>query len=531
VTATGLQLVQGAAVNEPADLFVWSLGDLQADLRQGAPGDTIVYYFNGAGTSSYEHPPTIAQIAAKYPAPGNEPYRHVSVSGWSAGGRAVQRWLDNGAVGVDAVLLADALYTGLVRGKADPKPLTSAINYAIKAATSPENAGPIFVFWHSSITPPGYASSGQCADAVRAAVEKAVGPMEEFTPPDAFRATLTSAVRLGNCILLGYKGADAAEHVREAHLIDDAMRAFVPWCSPDCGIIDGVVCYEPEIDATVVVDVVADNAPAEPPTQAAPISVVVCTLRPGDHGSEVVAWQERLNAPAFDGKYSCGKVDGSYGTNTTRATRAFQADHSVGADGCVDKSTRTAMAKVELELARAITETNAAGTQLVSLGKRALAKAILEIGQHEIPGVEQNPRVRAYLRGARRNGQAIGDSEDIAWCAAFVGWCNTQAMDPGEKIPPWRVSVAEIWQDALRLGTGKSTIYMPQPGDLVLFKRNGQDPRNGGEGHVGRVETAPDVDGRFFTIGGNEGGTLHNGGEVMRTLRRVTDTAIAGYVT
>ena len=565
MTALGLQLVQTATA-EPADLFVWAMGDLQADLRKGAPTDAIVYYFNGAGTSAYNHPPKVDEIAAKYPMKDGTPYRHVSIAGWSAGGRAVQRWLDN-PNGIDAVLLADALYTGLVNGKADPTPLESAIHFAIDAATSPEGSGPIFVFWHSSITPPGYASSGQCADVIREAIEKAVGPMVDFTPPASFRATLTSAVRHGNCILLGYKGADAAEHIREAHLIDDAMQVFVPWCSPDCGVVEGgsPVCYvvptgdgeangheapidlapisvapftkptgtsvEPAPESTPTIETVSDPVEVVEPE---PVSIKVRVIHPGMTGPDVIAWQEALNSQAFNHAYDCGKVDGSYGTNTMRATHAFQIDHHVGADGCVDKSTREAMTTALLNLAQAnvaLATAPSDGSSIVSLSQRRLTIALGELGQHEIPGAAQNPRIREYERGARRNGLPVADSEDVAWCAAFVGWCTAKAAIFGEKTSPWRISVAEIWQDAIHLGTAKAATYVPQPGDLILFKRNGQDPRNGGQGHVCIVETSPDSNGLFTTIGGNEGGSLHNGGEVMRSQRRATDDMIAGYVT
>ncbi len=503
------------------------MGDLQADLRKGAPKDAIVYYFNGSGTSAYEHPPTIESIEDKYPSLNHTAYRNVTLAGWSAGGRAVQRWLDQDSNGIMAVLLADALYTGLVNGKADPKPLESIFAFAFNAAQALTSDGPIFVFWHSAIVPPGYASSGQCAEAIREYLEEHLGPMESFTPPESFRATVTSAYRLGNCILLGYNGADAAEHIREAHLIDDAMQAFVPWCSPepiDSESVAALTNETPIIDVDPAVETVTivDTDVVQ--------SVEVRVIHPGMTGPDVIAWQERLNAPAFNNAYNCGKVDGSFGTNTTRATRAFQIDHYVGADGCVDKSTRVAMTAALLDLANATVENATAALPRDSLELRALAIAIDEIGQHEIQGVDQNPRIQEYLRGARRNGLPIGDSEDIAWCAAFIGWCNTQAMYHGEKIPAWRVSVTELWQDALRLGTAKTSAHVPQPGDLILFKRNGQDPRVGGQGHVCMVETAPDANGRFTTIGGNEGGSLHSGGEVMRSVRRVTDAAIAGYI-
>src|SRR5512132_1303547 len=169
-----LTLVQ-ALTGPAADLRIWSMGDLQPELRRAAPGDAIVYYFNGADTSRYEHPPAIAGVIARFPPVGGEPYRFVTLAAWSAGGRAVQRQLDatfQGGRVPDAVLLADALYAPLVSGNVDTGPLASVIEFAVRAATEPRC---IFAMWHSAMQTPGYASSSQCAAAVCTAVEARVG--------------------------------------------------------------------------------------------------------------------------------------------------------------------------------------------------------------------------------------------------------------------------------------------------------------------------------------------------------------------
>ncbi len=256
-----LTLVQ-APTGPESDLWIWSMGDLQPELRRAAPGDAIVYYFNGPGTSRYEHPPTIEDVVARFPPVGGEPYRFVTLAAWSAGGRAVQRQLDAGFIYrgriPDAVLLADALYAPLVNGKVDMAPLASVVEFAVRAATEP---GRIFVMWHSAIQTPGYASSSQCAAAVRAAVEARVGLRLEavFAPPLDGRA-VARALRLGNFLQLAYGGASAHEHIAEAHMIDEAMQAFVPWASPDYAVVPGeFACFPDVAPASTEVSVIDDR--------------------------------------------------------------------------------------------------------------------------------------------------------------------------------------------------------------------------------------------------------------------------------
>lgn len=243
-----LTLVQ-APSGPVADLWVHSMGDLQPELRRGAPKDCIVYQYCGAGTSHYEHPPSLEEVILRFPPLGKQAYRHVAITGWSAGGRAVQRQLDvafkNGRCVPDAVLLADALYAPLVRGKVDVRPLASVLEFAVRAATEP---GRIFAMWHSAIATPGYASSSQCADSLRAGVEARLGTtLTTFVPPSLDGRPVLNALRRGNFILLEYAGNGKTEHLAEAHMLDEAMRAFVPWASPDCKTAIGEWTCFPEV--------------------------------------------------------------------------------------------------------------------------------------------------------------------------------------------------------------------------------------------------------------------------------------------
>jgi hypothetical protein len=71
----------------------------------------------------------------------------------------------------------------------------------------------------------------------------------------------------------------------------------------------------------------------------------------------------------------------------------------------------------------------------------------------------------------------------------------------------WRCSVAEFVADARKCGRWHEKDvdnYDPKPGDLIISKRSGQDPRVGGSGHVERLTQFSDPS---WTLGGNESNT------------------------
>lgn len=171
------------------------------------------------------------------------------------------------------------------------------------------------------------------------------------------------------------------------------------------------------------------------------------------------------------------------------------------------------------------------------LGEHALAHALRELAAsaaEEPPGSNGGPRVAAYFSGCIRDGRPLRIRSG-AWCAAFVGWCDSKArgemrLEGLDAEPPcrWRASVAELIADAIAAGAWRRAgEYSPLRGDLAVFRRDGQDPRNGGHGHVGRVETAPDENGRYPTIDGNSG---HDGARVARNERSIADTDLIGFI-
>lgn len=275
---------------------------------------------------------------------------------------------------------------------------------------------------------------------------------------------------------------DGEAHRREqnVHLPDLVRRVVRPW-----------------------LDARRAAAPTDPPP-------TMPTGAPPDRSAR--ALQAALNAAGASPRLA---VDGIIGPLTRGALRAFQGAHGLPATGEPDEATWAALAPV-------------AAPQPLSVGLAALERARAEVGVHETPGPGTTPRVAEYLAGCVRNDRplGLGGSDSPAWCAAFAGWCERDL--PGAL--PWRAAVRETWSDAVLRGLARSRDYRPRPGDLAVFARAGGDPRRGGPGHVARVETGVDDAGSFATIGGNEGGAAHHGGEVLRTPRNVSDPSLVGFI-
>jgi uncharacterized protein (TIGR02594 family) len=106
-----------------------------------------------------------------------------------------------------------------------------------------------------------------------------------------------------------------------------------------------------------------------------------------------------------------------------------------------------------------------------------------EIGQRELPGEGNNPRVLEYLRSTDLD-QASASKDATFWCSAFVNWCVEKAGYAGSNSA-W----ARSW-----LTWGKS-VTRPRRGCIAVFKR-------GTGGHVAfYVGTAG---AQYQVLGGNQ---------------------------
>lgn len=98
-----------------------------------------------------------------------------------------------------------------------------------------------------------------------------------------------------------------------------------------------------------------------------------------------------------------------------------------------------------------------------------LLMALQEMGQLEIDGPESNPRIDEYWAAVA---SASGDeTDDIAWCSAFICWLMLQAG-----VAHTATAAARSWDNQLE------EIATPRLGCLAVFWRGSVD---GWRGHVG----------------------------------------------
>jgi hypothetical protein len=148
--------------------------------------------------------------------------RRLALASWSAGFAAVgrilssSRWFDR----VDAVILLDSLharYSGADRRVE----VDGALARFAKAASLGQKS---MVITHSSIVPPGYASSAETTRALLGAIDIPISPSRER---NARGMTTYLRADAGALHVRGFRGQEARDHVDHLHLIGDVLRAWV----------------------------------------------------------------------------------------------------------------------------------------------------------------------------------------------------------------------------------------------------------------------------------------------------------------
>jgi hypothetical protein len=225
-------------------------------------------------------------------------------------------------------------------------------------------------------------------------------------------------------------------------------------------------------------------------------------LQKGDQGSDVVGLQQALTRRGYP-----VSDDGTFGTRTYQAVRAFQSQNldqhgqPLAVDGRVGSLTWWSLRhpKPDLTPVSAIDygsmpPAEAGGS---AVGRAALEAAIGELvaGAGEAGGNNAGPFVRKYLAPA-------GVPEGSSWCASFVSWCYLQASGgdrarmPFAYCPGARALLTRFrdrgWAHAPQDG------YQPEPGDPVFWWRVSL---KGWQGHVGLVHQLRD--GMLYTVEGN----------------------------
>lgn len=157
--------------------------------------------------------------------------RKLALSSWSAGYGATEQILrQTGGKEVDAVILLDSLHTGYLDERAKTlkvEQIEPFIQFAKKAAAKQK-----FMFMsHSSIIPPGYASTTETANFVIARVG---GKPKKANRHDVLGLDMFQRYDKGNFKVRGYTGDDKPDHCAHIGLMADIMRVHLQnrWKSP-----------------------------------------------------------------------------------------------------------------------------------------------------------------------------------------------------------------------------------------------------------------------------------------------------------
>lgn len=157
--------------------------------------------------------------------------RRVTLVAWSAGFAAVAAILSVPANydRVDSVVLLDGLHApythpeaGNGQGEAALKPgsLVTFTRFAQDALANKKT----FVMTHSSIVPPGYASTTECVGALLHALG---ADLQESEPVAGERSSLVRRFDRGNLHARGFTGTSQPAHIDHLHMVGAMMRDYV----------------------------------------------------------------------------------------------------------------------------------------------------------------------------------------------------------------------------------------------------------------------------------------------------------------
>jgi hypothetical protein len=157
--------------------------------------------------------------------------RYVGLSAWSAGYGAIQTILNHAQGGqrVDAVILLDGLHSGYAGNTLNEVQLGPFVRFAREAASRKK-----FLFVsHSSIIPPGYASTTETAHFL---IQRVGGePIKASPRPgDPMGLELIERFSRGNFHVRGYAGNGRLDHCAHVGLYADVLEVHIKprWHSP-----------------------------------------------------------------------------------------------------------------------------------------------------------------------------------------------------------------------------------------------------------------------------------------------------------
>ena len=157
--------------------------------------------------------------------------RKIGLSSWSAGYGAVGEIINQsyGRRVVDVVILLDGLHSGYGPITLDEQQLAPFVRFAQQAKARRK----LMFVSHSSIIPPGYASTTETANYL---ISKLGGRPRKARPRggDPMGLELISRYSSGNFHVRGYRGNDKMDHCAQLGLYGDVLKVHVRrrWNSP-----------------------------------------------------------------------------------------------------------------------------------------------------------------------------------------------------------------------------------------------------------------------------------------------------------
>jgi hypothetical protein len=161
----------------------------------------------------------------------NAHIRHLAVSSWSAGYGATSQILRQPvAKRVEAVALFDSLHAGYQEGS-DHEVRGIQIQQFVDYARAASHKDKLMFLSHSSIIPPGYASTTEVAQYV---VKQLGGSLKKASRSDVLGLQMIDRFDRGDFHVRGYDGNDKPDHCAHIGLMADVMKHhLVPrWKTP-----------------------------------------------------------------------------------------------------------------------------------------------------------------------------------------------------------------------------------------------------------------------------------------------------------
>jgi len=233
-------------VSIPAELAVFDGGKIdllihfhgypknqETNLAQSGLGAMVVSVNEGEGSAAYKRyaePGVLDRLVAlakkELAASGRtagapRQIGRIALSSWSAGGAATQFILARDASRIDAVIVADGIfstYTDRRRHTIDPRPLASVVDFAKRAAAGDK----LFVLTHTAIIPNDYPNVDECARYLMNALSLTKGPPPPAAPPGV--GAPMYGVSAGELQITGYQGRRAPDHAAQLYALDDPYK-------------------------------------------------------------------------------------------------------------------------------------------------------------------------------------------------------------------------------------------------------------------------------------------------------------------